>query len=732
MKILVDAHCFDYNTSEGINTYIKGLYSEVIKIAEEIDFYFVANNINRLADIFGEHHNVHYVKLTAHNKIQRLFIEIPSLISKYKIDIAHFQYTAPLIKNCKTIVTLHDILFKDYPDMFPWKYRLSKDILFKISAKRADLLLTVSEYSKDRIIHYYKIPSDKLSITPNAVSEDFFNINSVNAKSFVKNQGIDNYILYVSRIEPRKNQIAVLKAYIELNLFTKGYDLVFIGRKTLPVPDFDKYIEQLPTHIRAKIHIYNQVPYPNLKLWYKAASLFIYPALAEGFGIPPIEAGAAGIPCICSNRTAMRDFSFFGHNLIDPDDEKQMKNSILENLKMTNSESLKKISNQIHSKYNWETIAKNFYSEIKKDFNTHMIKVAVIGTQGVPASYGGFESLVENLLGDNCSEDIRYTVFCSRKDLKTDFKEYKGAELKYVGLHANGMQSIPYDILSMVRAIKGYDVILVLGVSGCLFLPVFRLLCHKRLIINIDGLEHKRDKWGKAARWILRSSEAMAVRYADTVISDNKGIQDYVTETYGKDSVLIAYGGDHVLRNVSTDRQDEILKRYNLKDRDFAMTVCRIEPENNCHITLEAFSRSDRNLVFIGNWDRSEYGRNLKEKYGKCNNITILDPIYDLDTLYALRSHCSLYVHGHSAGGTNPSLVEAMFFGKPIICYDVVYNRATTFGQAFYFKDAESLHEVIRETTLQKMAECGDEMKRLAETHYTWEKIASQYESLFR
>ena len=361
-----------------------------------------------------------------------------------------------------------------------------------------------------------------------------------------------------------------------------------------------------------------------------------------------------------------------------------------------------------------------------------MIKVAVIGTQGVPASYGGFESLVENLLGENCSDDIRYTVFCSSKDLKTDFKEYKGAELKYVGLHANGMQSIPYDILSMIKAIRGYDVILVLGVSGCLFLPVFRLFCRKKLIVNIDGLEHRRDKWGKLARWVLRSSEAMAVRIADIIVSDNKGIQDYVRETYGRDSELIAYGGDHVVRDIPEDVQNSILDRYGLSGKKYAVTVCRIEPENNCHVTLEAFSRSGKDLVFIGNWDHSEYGRNLKEKYGKYCNITILDPIYDLDTLYAFRSHCSVYVHGHSAGGTNPSLVEAMFFGKPVICFDVVYNRATTFEKAFYFHDADSLTAILSDTPEEKMLACGFAMKSLAETHYKWSMIASQYESLFR
>ena len=241
-----------------------------------------------------------------------------------------------------------------------------------------------------------------------------------------------------------------------------------------------------------------------------------------------------------------------------------------------------------------------------------MKQVAVVGTQGVPASYGGFETLVENIIGENCPSDIRYTIFCSSRDSAVRMENYKGCRLKYIPLHANGMQSILYDIWSLIRVIRGYDVILVLGTSGCSFLPVFRLFCRKRLIVNIDGLEHRRAKWGSLARRVLRFSEAMAVRFADVVIADNKGIQDYVHETYRKEAELIAYGGDHVYRDVPEEVQAKHLATYGLTPGRYAITVCRIEPENNCHVTLEAFAHSGKKLVFIGNWDRSAYGRDLK------------------------------------------------------------------------------------------------------------------------
>lgn len=364
MKLLVDAHCFDYATSEGINTYIKGLYGALTRIASDIDFYFAAQKIDKVELLFGHVANVHYIQLTATNKIKRLLTEFPCIIQRYGIDYAHFQYTSPLIKNCKTIITLHDILFKDYPQMFPLGYRLTKGILFGLSARRADLLFTVSDYSRSRIALHYGIDKNKIYVTPNAVSEDFFHIDANQAHAFVKRKGVRKYILYVSRIEPRKNQIALLRAFHDLRLVEKGYDLVFIGRKTLPVPDFDELLASLPKEEKQHIHIYNQVSYEELKLWYKAASLFVYPALAEGFGIPPIEAGAAGVPCVCSNLTAMSDFTFFENNLVDVTNSETLKSAIVANLSSLSIDT-NKICSAIHSKYNWQSIAENFYMQLR-------------------------------------------------------------------------------------------------------------------------------------------------------------------------------------------------------------------------------------------------------------------------------------------------------------------------------------------------------------------------------
>ncbi|MCR9533328.1 MULTISPECIES: DUF1972 domain-containing protein [Vibrio] len=350
-----------------------------------------------------------------------------------------------------------------------------------------------------------------------------------------------------------------------------------------------------------------------------------------------------------------------------------------------------------------------------------MTKVAVVGTVGIPACYGGFESLVENLT-KNASAGIEYKVFCSSKAYSKKLTHYNGAELLYFPLNANGAQSIPYDVLSLLRClIMKPDVVLILGVSGCIFLPIFKLLSNCRVVTNIDGLEWKRDKWGKWTKHFLKWSENLAVRYSDVVITDNHAITEYVEKEYSVSSKTIAYGGDHAVRDIEIEQ----------KSNDYALALCRIEPENNVEMILEAFSQVHTKLKFIGNWDSSEFGRKLKAKYYNHDNIEIMDPIYDLNLLFGLRKNCSFYIHGHSAGGTNPSLVEMMHIGVPIFCFDCDFNRYSTQNKAKYFYDSKDLKYVIEATSINEYQELSVKMKEIAENKYTWSKICSDYEQTY-
>lgn len=356
------------------------------------------------------------------------------------------------------------------------------------------------------------------------------------------------------------------------------------------------------------------------------------------------------------------------------------------------------------------------------------MKVAIIGTVGVPANYGGFETLAENLIKYNDAAALpnQITVYCSTKNYSTNIPSYLSAKLKYVPLNANGAQSILYDIWSIFSSIYNHhDVILLLGVSGAIVLPIIRFLSNIRVIVNIDGVEWRRPKWNRLARLFLRLSEKIAVRFSDEVIADNRIMAEYIKKAYDIDCSIISYGGDHAVKINSTNLDNLILPSK------YALSICRIEPENNVPIILEAFSQqSEISLLVVGNWDNSEYGNKLRMKYSDYRNILMLDPIYDLGKLNSLRSNAFIYVHGHSAGGTNPSLVEAMHFGIPILTYDCNFNRATTEEKALFFTNSDELLSLINSFDLFLAKNIGSNLLEVAQKKYTWDIIGEKYFAL--
>lgn len=357
-------------------------------------------------------------------------------------------------------------------------------------------------------------------------------------------------------------------------------------------------------------------------------------------------------------------------------------------------------------------------------------KVGIIGTVGVPAKYGGFETLAHQLVL-NLGQQLDLTVYSSSKSYAKAERVpvWKGAKIKYIPLKANGVQSILYDILSMIHAMIFCDVLLVLGVSGCIFLPFVKIFSTKRIIVNVDGLEWRRAKWSGWIKKFLIFSERMAIQFADEIITDNAGLQDYVLDHYGIHSSLIEYGADHVS---PVSIQGGLEEKYPFLQHKYAFKVCRIEPENNIHLVLAAFKELPQlPLVLVGNWSHSPYGIALKTTYGDLPNLHLLDPIYEPTELNMLRSNCAVYIHGHSAGGTNPSLVEAMYLGLPIIAFDVIYNQVTTEFNAAYFKTKSDLLAQVLSLSAVDLKEFGLEMKRIADRRYTWAYISNKYQTSF-
>ena len=354
------------------------------------------------------------------------------------------------------------------------------------------------------------------------------------------------------------------------------------------------------------------------------------------------------------------------------------------------------------------------------------MSLAIIGSVGAPSRYGGFETLVEQLIlfaHRNMPDFVsQITVYCSSQHYDEKLKEYFGAKLKYSAFNANGPQSILYDFVTAIRAVfSGHQRLLFLGVSGALISPFIRIFTQRQIILHLDGLEWKRRKFGVFSRFVLRSFEFIGVHFAHELVGDNEGICTYLKQKYGRDANEIAYGGCHTIEKELTT-----IKPMSLPE-DFALVLCRIEPENSIDYILEAFSKSELNILLVGNWDASAFGIQMRERYQRCGNISFSNPIYDPSILRHLRSSASFYVHGHSVGGTNPSLVEMMYSGKTVLAYDCIFNRHTTENNASYFSSADSLVKLLKEIERGEMRINGPAMQEIAKRRYTWEKVGRAY-----
>jgi glycosyltransferase involved in cell wall biosynthesis len=354
IKILVDAHIFDHSY-QGTATYIKGLYNSLVK-QDQIEIVLCACDTDNLKVHFPNP-KFKFLKLQTHSKFKRLAIEYPQIIRKGDFDFAHFQYIVPLFKKCKTINTIHDLLFLEYPQYFPWSYRFTKGILFKYSAKKSDVILTVSEYSKKSLTKYFNLKTEDVIVTPNAITNETLNTQ--------KNLNKEKFILYVSRFEPRKNHIALLQAFLNLRLYEKGYNLVFIGSKKEKIEEeaFNNLISLIPAEIKQFVLFLEKLNDEELNNYYKQATAFVFPSLAEGFGIPPLEAAINNCKVLCSNSTAMEDFSFFKYQF-DPNDSIEFELKLNQLLK-DDDYPYQEIKENIQKKYNWDIIAKNYFEELK-------------------------------------------------------------------------------------------------------------------------------------------------------------------------------------------------------------------------------------------------------------------------------------------------------------------------------------------------------------------------------
>lgn len=364
IKIFVDCHVFD-DGFQGTTTYLKGLYTELVKDHSR-QFYFASCDIEYLKAVFGTQENITYLQYKSHNKFYRLLVDIPKLIKAHKINFAHFQYIVPPIKRCKYIVTTHDVLFIDYPEYFPRLNRIKNTFLFKWSARFSDIVLTVSEYSKAQIEKHFGIKN--IHITSNAVAEEFFEPydKKLVQKEIKEEYNLSNYIIYISRWEPRKKHDLILEAYVELELYKK-YKLVFIGDISFENQSYNTFFNTLNPEIQENVYTFKKVSFSTMLKFLRGASISIYPSVAEGFGIPPLESLATRIPTVTSNLTAMSDFSFLSNFSFNPHKKEEFKQILLKVIN-TQEVDLDEPIELLKNKYSWKKSALNFNSALQQHF----------------------------------------------------------------------------------------------------------------------------------------------------------------------------------------------------------------------------------------------------------------------------------------------------------------------------------------------------------------------------
>lgn len=323
------------------------------------------------------------------------------------------------------------------------------------------------------------------------------------------------------------------------------------------------------------------------------------------------------------------------------------------------------------------------------------VRIAIIGCVGIPNRYGGFESYAEHVSPVLQSRGNRVTVTCERARYTDDLTPlFKGVRRLFIPVPANGGLSPLHDLLAFLSVVLSSEFVLVLGVSGGLFFPLFRLIAGLtgcRILVNVDGVEWRRSKFGFVKRQFLYLSDWLAQRFAHRVIYDNEGLAAFMH--FPAKSHCVAYSGDHA---VAQSGQPLTGRPAVPEQPVYVLTVCRIEPENNCEMLIQGFLVSTlAEYRFMGNWDASAYGRELRQSYGNEPRLRLMDPVYEASAVYALRSGCGHYLHGHGVGGTNPSLVEMLFFDCNILCFDCEFNRCTADDAAGYFRTAGSLARML-------------------------------------
>jgi len=354
------------------------------------------------------------------------------------------------------------------------------------------------------------------------------------------------------------------------------------------------------------------------------------------------------------------------------------------------------------------------------------MNIAIIGTRGIPNHYGGFEQFAEYLSLGLAKQGYEVTVYNSHTHPYQE-KEWKGVKIVHCLDPENKMGTAGqfiYD-LNCIRDTrkKNFDIILQLGYTSS---SVWGWLLPKKKSIvttNMDGLEWKRTKYSPKIRKFLLFAEKLGVKYSDYLIADSVGIQNYLKEKYGKESLYIPYGA-----NLFADFDNACLKKYDVSEYEYNMLIARLEPENSIETILDGVVKAKNNNPFlvIGNHN-TKFGEYLKDKFKSYTNIRFTGGVYDINVLNNLRHFSNLYFHGHTVGGTNPSLLEAMASQALICAHNNIFNKSILKEDAFYFETAKEVSTILNSIKKQNCLNKIHFNETKITTLYNWDVIIKQY-----
>lgn len=361
------------------------------------------------------------------------------------------------------------------------------------------------------------------------------------------------------------------------------------------------------------------------------------------------------------------------------------------------------------------------------------MKIALLGTRGVPAQYGGFETAVEEIGARLASRGYEVTVYCRNPD--QTMKAYRGMHLVNApAIKHRVTETLSHTAISTAHAIirEHPDVVVMLNAGNA---PLLKPLALAKIptAIHLDGLESRRAKWrGMGARY-YRWAERAAVRWGNIVIADAQAIADYVHNQYARTCVVIPYGAAVV--NPATHRLPDV----GVAAQAYHLIVARLEPENHVLDAVQAYRQSQESLplVVVGSAPYAQwYIDKVRDAAGADARIRLVGSIYDAELLDQLYGHARTYIHGHSVGGTNPSLLRAMGAGAPVLAFDVEFNHEVTNGQALFWADVPALTELLDQISAGTLDPCLSELSTLGQSrvgeHYQWDAVTDSYENVIR